>query len=87
MTAPTPDDAPVELAAMSNKTAVHFGAGNYHVHEVAEGPTSNEESVLLQELLSSGLPAETLAVEITGVEPEHPLFPHLVEVIQLRLDR
>ncbi|MBC7760442.1 MAG: mannitol-1-phosphate 5-dehydrogenase [Candidatus Saccharibacteria bacterium] len=47
----------------------------------------DEESVQLQELLSSGLPADTLAVEITGVEPEHPLFPHLVEVIQLRLDR
>jgi mannitol-1-phosphate 5-dehydrogenase len=47
----------------------------------------DEESVQLQELLSSGLPADELAVAITGVEPDHPLFPHLVEVIQLRLNR
>jgi len=48
---------------------------------------ADEESVQLQELLSSGLPADELAVAITGVEPDHPLFPHLVEVIQLRLAR
>ena len=47
----------------------------------------DEESVQLQELLSSGLTADELAVAITGVEPDHPLFPHLVEVIQLRLNR
>jgi mannitol-1-phosphate 5-dehydrogenase len=47
----------------------------------------DEESLQLQELLSSGLPANELAVAITGVEPEHPLSPHLVEVIQLRLSR
>lgn len=47
----------------------------------------DEESVQLQELLSSGLPATELAVAITGVEPDHPLYPHLVEVIQLRLNR
>ena len=48
---------------------------------------SDEESVQLQELLSSGLPANELAVAITEVEPDHALFAHLVEVIQLRLDR
>ncbi len=47
----------------------------------------DEESVELQELLSSGLPAEGLVVAITGIEPHHALFPHLVEVIQLRLSR
>lgn len=47
----------------------------------------DEESVQLQELLSSGLPANELAVAITGIEPDHALFPHLVEVIQLRLNR
>jgi len=43
------------------------------------------ESVELQALLASGTPAEDLAVTITGLEPNHPLFPHVVEVIQLRL--
>ncbi|MES2092985.1 MAG: mannitol-1-phosphate 5-dehydrogenase [Actinomycetota bacterium] len=47
----------------------------------------DEESVQLQELLSSGLPAGELVVAITGIEPDHALFPHLVEVIQLRLSR
>jgi mannitol-1-phosphate 5-dehydrogenase len=45
------------------------------------------ESVELQALLSSGATAEALAETITGVEPSHPLFPHLVEVFQLRLSR
>jgi mannitol-1-phosphate 5-dehydrogenase len=45
------------------------------------------ESVELQALLSSGAAADALAETITGVEPSHPLFPYLVEVIQLRLNR
>lgn len=45
------------------------------------------ESVELQELLASGRSADDLAGVITGLEPSHPLFPHVVEVIQLRLDR
>jgi mannitol-1-phosphate 5-dehydrogenase len=45
------------------------------------------ESVELQELLRSGRSAEDLAQTITGIEPEHPLFPHLVEVVRLRLER
>jgi mannitol-1-phosphate 5-dehydrogenase len=47
----------------------------------------DEESVELQELLSSGLPAGELATMILGIEPDHPLFPHLVEVTRLRLGR
>ena len=47
----------------------------------------DEESVQLQELLSSGLPANELAIALTDIEPDHALFPHLVEVIQLRLNR
>lgn len=45
------------------------------------------ESVELQGLLASGRAPEDLAAEITGIEPGHPLFPHVVEIIQLRLDR
>jgi mannitol-1-phosphate 5-dehydrogenase len=45
------------------------------------------ESQELQALLSSGRPAEELAVEITGLAADHPLFPFVVEVIQLRLAR
>lgn len=45
------------------------------------------ESAELQALLASGAPAEELAEVITSLEPDHPLFPHLVEVIQLRLAR
>jgi len=43
------------------------------------------ESAQLQEMLASGKPAEELAETITGLEPTHPLFPYVVEVIQLRL--
>ncbi|MDO7883305.1 mannitol-1-phosphate 5-dehydrogenase [Antiquaquibacter soli] len=43
------------------------------------------ESVELQALLSGGAPADALAETITGLEPSHPLFPHVVEVIELRL--
>ncbi|MGX5679808.1 mannitol-1-phosphate 5-dehydrogenase [Schumannella luteola] len=43
------------------------------------------ESVELQSLLSSGAPADALAETITGLQPSHPLFPHVVEVIELRL--
>jgi len=45
------------------------------------------ESVELQALLSSGVSATALAETITGLEPTHPLFPHVVEVIELRLAR
>lgn len=45
------------------------------------------ESVELQALLASGRDAADLAEAITGLEPSHPLFPHVVEVLQLRLDR
>lgn len=48
---------------------------------------SDAESIELQSLLESGATADALAETITGVAPSHPLFPHLVEVIQLRLDR
>ena len=43
------------------------------------------ESVELQGLLASGSSAEELVTTITGLEPGHPLFAHVVEVVQLRL--
>ena len=43
------------------------------------------ESVELQALLSSGGPPDALAQTITGLEPSHPLFAGVVEVIELRL--
>lgn len=45
------------------------------------------ESAELQALLAGGSSADELAAEITGLAPDHPLFPHIVEVIQLRLNR
>ena len=45
------------------------------------------ESVELQALLDGGASAASLAETITGLEPSHPLFPHVVEVIELRLAR
>ncbi|MDJ0335806.1 mannitol-1-phosphate 5-dehydrogenase [Salinibacterium sp. G-O1] len=45
------------------------------------------ESVELQAMLNGGSTAEELAESITGLEPTHPLFPHVVEVIELRLAR
>jgi mannitol-1-phosphate 5-dehydrogenase len=45
------------------------------------------ESVELQAMLSSGASADALAQTLTGVEPRHPLFLHIVEVIELRLAR
>jgi len=45
------------------------------------------ESVELQAMLESGASAASLAETITGLEPAHPLFPHVVEVIELRLAR
>lgn len=45
------------------------------------------ESVELQAMLASGSPAPALAEVITGLDAEHPLFPHVVEVIELRLAR
>ncbi len=45
------------------------------------------ESVELQAMLASGAAPDALAETITGLEPTHPLFPHVVEVIELRLAR
>jgi mannitol-1-phosphate 5-dehydrogenase len=45
------------------------------------------ESVELQALLASGTQADAIAETISGLEPTHPLFPHLVEVVELRLAR
>ena len=45
------------------------------------------ESVELQALLEGGATAQALAATITGLEPAHPLFPSVVEVIELRLAR
>ena len=45
------------------------------------------ESVELQALLASGSTPESIAETITGLEPAHPLFPHVVEVVTLRLER
>ena len=45
------------------------------------------ESVELQAMLRSGATADSLAESISGLEPTHPLFPHVVEVIELRLAR
>ncbi len=48
----------------------------------------DSESVELQAMLgSSGSPAAALVETVTGIEPEHPLFPHLLEVFELRLAR
>lgn len=43
------------------------------------------ESVELYALLEGGASAPALVETITGVGPAHPLFPHLVEVFELRL--
>lgn len=43
------------------------------------------ESVELYALLEGGASAPALVETITGVGPGHPLFPHLVEVFELRL--
>jgi len=48
---------------------------------------ADAESVELQAMLSSGAAADALAQTITGLEPSNPLFPHVVEVIELRLSR
>jgi mannitol-1-phosphate 5-dehydrogenase len=48
---------------------------------------ADAESVELQALLASGTPAAEIAATISGLEPDHPLFPSVVEVVQLRLDR
>lgn len=45
------------------------------------------ESVELQALLASGATAPEIAATITGLDAAHPLFPSVVEVVQLRLDR
>lgn len=45
------------------------------------------ESAELQKLLASGATAGEIAVEITGLNTDHPLFPNVVEVIELRLAR
>ncbi len=43
------------------------------------------ESVELYALLEGGASAPALVETVTGVGPAHPLFPHLVEVFELRL--
>lgn len=48
---------------------------------------ADAESVELQALLASGKPATDIAAEITGLEQSHPLFPFVVEVVELRLAR
>jgi mannitol-1-phosphate 5-dehydrogenase len=48
---------------------------------------SDAESVELQAMLRSGADAPSIAETITGLEPQHPLFPFVVEVIELRLAR
>jgi mannitol-1-phosphate 5-dehydrogenase len=45
------------------------------------------ESVELQALLAGGGEAPSIAQAITGLEPSHPLFEHVVEVVELRLAR
>jgi mannitol-1-phosphate 5-dehydrogenase len=45
------------------------------------------ESVELQALLASGASASEIAATLSGLSDDHPLFPSLVEVVQLRLDR
>ena len=45
------------------------------------------ESAELQAMLESGRSASDLATAITGLEEEHPLFPFVVEVFELRLAR
>jgi mannitol-1-phosphate 5-dehydrogenase len=45
------------------------------------------ESVELQALLASGASASEIAATFSGLSGDHPLFPSLVEVVQLRLDR
>ncbi|GMA27943.1 mannitol-1-phosphate 5-dehydrogenase [Arenivirga flava] len=43
------------------------------------------EAVQLQERLGSGVPAEELVVELTGIDDAHPLFPALLDVVTGRL--
>lgn len=45
------------------------------------------ESVELQTMLASGTAATGLVEVITGVESQHPLFPYVLEVFELRLAR
>lgn len=45
------------------------------------------ESIELQELLASNRTAAELAVEITGLDPEHPLFPAVVTAFEQRTGR
>lgn len=45
------------------------------------------ESIELQALLAGGGSAAAIAETISGLEPSHPLFKHLVEVVELRLAR
>ena len=45
------------------------------------------ESIELQAMLSSGTAVDALAQAITGLDPSHPLFAGVVEVIELRLAR
>ncbi len=55
--------------------------------DVEEDAESVELQAMLDDARSGGTPAPALAETITGIEPGHPLFPHVVEVIELRLAR
>ncbi len=48
---------------------------------------TDAESVELQAMLASGMPVADIAAAITGLEQGHPLFPGVVEVLELRLAR
>jgi len=48
---------------------------------------TDAESVELQAMLGGGTAVAALAATITGLEQGHPLFPGVVEVIELRLAR
>ena len=54
---------------------------------VEEDAESVELQAMLDDARSGGTPAPALAETITGLEPGHPLFAHVVEVIELRLAR
>jgi mannitol-1-phosphate 5-dehydrogenase len=55
--------------------------------DVEEDAESVELQAMLASTGSTAGGADALAQTITGLEPSHPLFPHVVEVIELRLAR
>jgi mannitol-1-phosphate 5-dehydrogenase len=48
---------------------------------------SDAESVELQALLAGGGRPGAIVEAVTGLEPSHPLFEHVIEVVELRLAR